>query len=281
MQDQVSALHELIQQMDKRTKNLETSVSTPSDTDASRQGLASAQGTRPAHLESFSAAENVENQSPVKSLPSHSSLIAQECQVRGVAREVGAELELSLSTAFNTPFSPLLAWHPIRCLKQHHLERAGFQYVNEFPIRHEQNRDPLASHLRASYTDEPKPAKGPCLGDGAQTSTRHSDFADDHVWLYARSFQDEILQLYPVIQPFVLDGWVSQFLDSLKQEPNVSRSRLPETRAGRFLGKTAEVTRGSKRKRVPAMENGELRWPRPDRSMNRALVLTILALGKN
>ncbi|UNI14804.1 hypothetical protein JDV02_001399 [Purpureocillium takamizusanense] len=108
------------------------------------------------------------------------------------------------------------------------------------------------------------------------------DFSESKVWAYVESFQDNILNMHPIIQPKVLNEWVRHFLDSLPRvQAKTSKPRASRTA---FAVRTPVETTGSKRKRSPepyrATIAGAVRAGKPDRSVHSALILTVLALGK-
>ncbi|KAH7326067.1 hypothetical protein B0I35DRAFT_125234 [Stachybotrys elegans] len=123
--------------------------------------------------------------------------------------------------------------------------------------------------------------KGGVLGvDG------NPDFTESKVWTYVQSFKDNMLNMHPIFQPREIDGWVQQFLDRL---PVIQpRFHKPQTSAPGFAvsgnQQGASDQTGFKRKRSPFGDGEPLPPPlkagKPDRSINSALVLLILALGR-
>ncbi|UNI20643.1 hypothetical protein JDV02_006714 [Purpureocillium takamizusanense] len=119
---------------------------------------------------------------------------------------------------------------------------------------------------------------------GALAFDGNPDFSESKVWPYVESFKENILNMHPIIQPRVLHEWVEHFLDSLPRvQPKTSK---PQTSHKAFAVRASMETTGSKRKRSPGPEyegsttTGPVRAGKPDRTINTALVLTILALGK-
>lgn len=208
----------------------------------------------------------------------------------------------------------LLEWPAIRDLTQDHLVRHNIHFVNEFPIRVEQNRGALnltgrgedtpwavapqevPDHSTADNADDssdmtsPSPTPGHGLMTGLSppdaieykssvlNADGNPDFSEAKVWTYVESFKEHILNMHPIIQPKVLDSWVKHFLDSMI----IAQSRTGRSTASRGFavsGSSQEVT-GTKRKRSPERDGHE--WPNrnPDNSVHSALILIILALGK-
>ncbi|KAK3686073.1 hypothetical protein B0T22DRAFT_240664 [Podospora appendiculata] len=131
---------------------------------------------------------------------------------------------------------------------------------------------------------------GPVEGKGAYiASVQGLDFTDTVVWKYVKSYQDNIQNLHPLIIPVELNAMVRLFLDGIQQSINkqsktsgIAKFVLPATPMG-----APHVEPGVKRKRspapdgietpIPAMKAGK---PTFQRSINNALVLLVLALGK-
>jgi hypothetical protein len=221
----------------------------------------------------------------------------------------------------------LLNWPYIRDIAKPHLETQGIRYATEYPISHEQNRGVLIVYGRgedshpsrhakevpyhgqldmaddSSETTSPSPAAdwghlgGLSPADqaveykgGVLASDGNPDFSEHKVWEYVKSFQDNILNMHPIIQPKVLNEWVQHFLDTLPSRSTQWRLHKPSKGAfavGTPAANTAMETTGLKRKRSPAPEGFEApstpgagRSGRPERSIHNALILTILALGK-
>ena len=111
------------------------------------------------------------------------------------------------------------------------------------------------------------------------------DFAEGTVWTYVRVFEEHILNMHPIILPSDLRTMVQNFLNSI---PKPSKTFNPAHTAS-FVPlspqpPTMEAT-GTKRKRSPGVEVPDTpqlqhRIGRPTRTINNAVVLTILALGK-
>ncbi|KAH7461780.1 hypothetical protein FOMA001_g18778 [Fusarium oxysporum f. sp. matthiolae] len=230
--------------------------------------------------------------------------------------------ELAIPINHTTLAGLLLEWPSIRELTKHHVEREGIRYISEYPISQEQNRGVLivygrgedshhSRHVReptdhgnfdmaddSSEMASPSPGadwgqlgglsppdqvefKGGVLVDG------NPDFSEPKVWAYVESFKENILNMHPIIQPKLLDYWVSHFLNNLPASQ--PRSAKPQTSKPTFAvgrGSQTEEVAGSKRRRSPGPVGSEppppapSRTGRPDRSLHTALVLTVLALGK-
>ncbi|OLN86386.1 hypothetical protein CCHL11_06377 [Colletotrichum chlorophyti] len=113
------------------------------------------------------------------------------------------------------------------------------------------------------------------------TPEGHPDFSEETVKKYVASFEEHILSMHPIIAPVDLHGLVKRFLDTLALS-----ERKPKPGGG-LVAKFASSTQPDvthKRKRSPASEQPEepvQRKPgRPHRTIDNALVLVVLALGK-
>lgn len=222
----------------------------------------------------------------------------------------------------------LLKWPLIRDMVKPHLETEGIRHVTEYPISIEQNRGVLIVYGRgedshpsrvprethpdhgqlgmaddSSDTASSSPAAdwghlgGLSPADqaveykgGVLASDGNPDFSEHKVWSYVNSFQDNILNMHPIIQPRALREWVQHFLDTLP--PRSTRSKLYKAPGAAFAVNSASSNMGAeipgaKRKRSPVPDGFEApstpsaaKSGRPERSIHNALVLTILALGK-
>lgn len=211
----------------------------------------------------------------------------------------------------------LLDWPPIRALTQSHLERQGVKYAAEFPIAQEQNRGLLIPYGRGedstwtrrqaelvdhgtidSSSGESPEVSSPSpktdwgnLGSlnavdhveyrgGTFTSQGNPDFSEEKIWLYVQSFKDNILNMHPIIQPDVLDAFVQNFIDATP----VSNAPVTQPQATPAFAVGVTETVGSKRKRSPDGDDTEPapapRSGRPNRNIQSAMVLAVLALGK-
>lgn len=223
--------------------------------------------------------------------------------------------------------SLLLDWPSIRELTKHHVEREGIKYISEFPIRQEQNRGPLivygrgedgvqARHVDHGTVDmvdeisEPSsPSPGADFGHlggmsppdnveykgGVLGFDGNPDFSESKVWTYVKSFEENMLNMHPVIQPRMLHAWVRQFLDNLPTVQSKAQKTPAAKPAFAISSNTPtsmanEVT-GAKRKRSPEPEGANTTSPsqnrekeaksgKPRRTLVNAVVLTVLALGK-
>ncbi|KAK4104353.1 hypothetical protein N658DRAFT_251087 [Parathielavia hyrcaniae] len=119
-------------------------------------------------------------------------------------------------------------------------------------------------------------------------SVQTPDFSEKVVWKYVQGFEDNIQNLHPLILPRELHAMVKVFLDTVHQ--SVSKQSRGATVAKFVVTPSPQSETGSKRKRSsPALEGAELpvpapspKWSKPvfQRSINNALVLLVLALGK-
>lgn len=109
------------------------------------------------------------------------------------------------------------------------------------------------------------------------------DFSEKKVMEYVQSFETHILNMHPIILPKDLRTMVQNFLNSI---PKLSKQFNPAPTAS-FVPQSPQSAAlemaGSKRKRSPGAEGPDTpqhRLGRPTRTINNAVVLTILALGK-
>lgn len=220
----------------------------------------------------------------------------------------------------------LLEWPSIRELTKHHLDREGIRFVGEYPIGQEQNRGPLIVYGRGEdshysrlnreileaygnvdiaddSSDVASPSPGADFGHlgglsppdmveykgGVLGPDGNPDFTETKVWSYVSSFETNILNMHPIVQPNVLHDWVRHFLDELPTTQ--PRSTKPQVAKPIFAitsnSQTPTEPTGSKRKRSPEPDGREGpptpapgKAGRPKRSIHNGLVLTILALGK-
>ncbi|GKT91242.1 C6 zinc finger domain-containing protein [Colletotrichum tofieldiae] len=116
------------------------------------------------------------------------------------------------------------------------------------------------------------------VGDG------HPDFAEETVKSYVHSFEKHILSLHPILPLGDLRTLVKRFLDSLAQTEKKTKPQAPGV--AKFVPPTNFPEMSNKRKRSPAGDQPDEPVPlprkpgRPHRTIENALVLVILALGK-
>lgn len=212
----------------------------------------------------------------------------------------------------------LLKWRPIEALVRRYLDAEKIKYVDEFPIRQEErrgllrvwgrgegmdsSRDRDAPHdlgmmeVHDDYSDAGAPSPADCWGgisgspgpmDGKSGNglLHIPDFSESTVWKYVKSFNDNIQNMHPLIIPNELNAMVKLFLDGLHPS---SRSKGGGSNIAKFaVGSQGETS--LKRKRTsPGPEGGssepslppKVGRPMFQRSINNALVLLVLALGK-
>ncbi|KAM0744631.1 hypothetical protein ACQRIT_000015 [Beauveria bassiana] len=223
-----------------------------------------------------------------------------------------------------TPAGLLLNWPSIRELTKHHLEREDVGYVGEYPISQEQDRGSLIlygrgedntmsrkkrkrehdqqsvdmpgvscdSVLASTATEAADWSTVGCLSLYDQVDLRSAildpdgnpDFSEVKIWSYVKTFEENILNMHPIVQPRELHQWVHQFLDShlLQRKQNSNKLSTAWT-----VSNSMEST-GSARKKSSSAPNitaisaasSNSRTGRLDRTIDTALVLTVLALGK-
>ncbi|KAF5548255.1 hypothetical protein FMEXI_4819 [Fusarium mexicanum] len=198
-----------------------------------------------------------------------------------------------------TPIGSILDWPSIRKLIEGHVRREGIRYYADFSTNHEHEGDEYshpAMRFRDRMAHDDLEACSLPLTDSGDQSWNHifperaqhkrdvlswdgtCDFSELKVWEYVQSFKDNILNLHPIVETKVVDGWVQQFLDALlATDVRSAKPQLSDLREISTIDPRMPKTTSRKRKRsLDAQSNAG----RPDRSINSALVLTILALGK-
>ncbi|KAJ4161531.1 uncharacterized protein LMH87_007567 [Akanthomyces muscarius] len=110
------------------------------------------------------------------------------------------------------------------------------------------------------------------------------DFSEKNVWTSVEAFKDNILNLHPIVQPAILDEWVRQFLDRLPLQDNKHSGKVSTAWA---VNGSVESTRPKRKRSCPAPHSMDMvaasatsRIGQPDRTMDTALILTVMALGK-
>ncbi|KAL2141273.1 hypothetical protein VTI28DRAFT_2645 [Corynascus sepedonium] len=144
-------------------------------------------------------------------------------------------------------------------------------------------------------SDTGAPSPGDCWGgigsspapiDGKPViSLQTLDFSESLVWKYVRSYEENIQNMHPLIIPRELHAMVKLFLDTVQQ----TMGKQPRNAGIAKFATTAssQSETGSKRKRSPGPDGAESSStsskpskPAFPRSINNALVLLVLALGK-
>ncbi|MBE3043316.1 hypothetical protein IMZ48_12245 [Candidatus Bathyarchaeota archaeon] len=230
----------------------------------------------------------------------------------------------SIPTNHTTGAGHLLNWPCINDMLREALDKEDIRHLSEFPIQIEERRgtlrvygrgegreerDPRAVHGSAEipddlYPDLNSPTPGDSSGyiggfspgsvnDNATSSPRPAplnqsgipDFSEKTIMNLLRSFQDNILNMHPIILPRTLRQMVEKFLESI---PKPTKAFNPASTAS-FVPQSPQAsafeTAGTKRKRSPGAEMPDTpqfqhRIGRPTRTINNAVVLAMLALGK-
>ncbi|KAK4101195.1 hypothetical protein N658DRAFT_516071 [Parathielavia hyrcaniae] len=195
----------------------------------------------------------------------------------------------------------LLKWRPISVLVRGILAAENVKFVDEFPIRQEEERgllrvwgrgEGLESSPRVDEADKEAirdagaiemvqedvfdasaaPSPADCWGgisgspdpidDKTVIGVQTPDFSESLVWKYVKSFQNNIQNMHPLIIPVELDAM------------NLGRQSGDDT--------IAKFDATSKRPRAPESPAVSPKSAKPmfQRSINNALVLLVLALGK-
>lgn len=209
----------------------------------------------------------------------------------------------------------LLKWPTIAELVGPILDQEKITHAEEFPIYQEQQRGLLRVHgegegpgldleIRSSakelhfdtimtdvneeFSGAPTPPPGESWGQ-VGTLNCHADFDPHKVQRYVQSFKDNILSMHPILIPKELDALVALFLKSLPPKPDSKPMR--ESSSGvKFAVPTSVGTHvpaaemGTKRK-LSSEADDRLPVPLlkpnlPFRSIQSAMVLSVLALGK-
>lgn len=157
-------------------------------------------------------------------------------------------------------------------------------------------RDAGVMEMLDDVSDTGAPSPGDCWGgigsspapvDGKPViALQAPDFSENVVWKYVKSYQDNIQNMHPLIIPLELKAMVKIFLDTVQQTASSRSSRNPNV--AKFVATpAAQPEAGVKRKRSPGPEGAESPSASPksskpvfQRSINNALVLLVLALGK-
>ncbi|KAK3378604.1 hypothetical protein B0H63DRAFT_252269 [Podospora didyma] len=148
-----------------------------------------------------------------------------------------------------------------------------------------------------SDTGAPSPADcwggisgSPGPADGKSTTLigiQTLDFSEPTVWKYVKSYQDNIQNMHPLIIPVELNAMVKLFLDGIQQSLKpAKRSDIARFVTFSPMG-APEGGMGKRKRSSPGPDGAELPLPTPkagkptfQRSINNALVLLVLALGK-
>ncbi|KAK5652439.1 hypothetical protein OQA88_10483 [Cercophora sp. LCS_1] len=274
---------------------------------------------RPGSADSGALAEDNYSSSPGETLATNMAPInAQEA--RTVVRNMEDETEAdpgpqvkpgvpAIPPNHTTLAALLLKWPAIDALVRRHLEAENVKFVDEFPIRQEERRGLLriwgrgegdssrgdkdtghelgVMEVQDEYSDTgaPSPADcwgqisgspGPSDGRSAITSTPPLDFQEATVWKYVKSYEENVQNMHPLMIPVELHAMVKLFLESLQSKTS------KHVAVAKFA---APYEHDRKRKRTsPAPEGQDLPSPKAkptfQRSINNALVLLVLALGK-
>ncbi|KAI0838785.1 hypothetical protein F5Y06DRAFT_287090 [Hypoxylon sp. FL0890] len=224
----------------------------------------------------------------------------------------------------------LLKWPSIKRMVHHLMEAEKIFHPDEYPIRQEQQRGILRifgrgegfdQSIRASDKETPPDhGMGDLMDDGSDVASPspmieawgqvgsltpppgveyrggvvnfdgNPDWDSTKIWRYAKSFEDNILNMHPIIIPRELHAMVTVFLGHLPV-PKYDRPQGSKTGLNaRFVNQSSGMApvfseTGMKRKRSPAADEQTpsttfVKPGRPFRSIDNAVVLLVLALGK-
>ncbi|OTA70065.1 hypothetical protein K449DRAFT_321060 [Hypoxylon sp. EC38] len=222
----------------------------------------------------------------------------------------------------------LLKWPSIKKMVGHLMEAEKIFHPDEYPIRQEQQRGILRifgrgegfdQDIRAADKETPPdhtmtdlmddssdvaspspmgeawgqvgsltPPPGVEYRGGVVNFDGNPDWDTTKIWRYVKSFQDNILNMHPIIIPRELTAMVKIFLEHLPKYEKPQGSKLSSS--ARFVNQSSGMPpifaeTGMKRKRSPAADEQTpsttfVKPGRPFRSIQNALVLLVLALGK-
>ncbi|TPX16940.1 uncharacterized protein E0L32_003502 [Thyridium curvatum] len=124
------------------------------------------------------------------------------------------------------------------------------------------------------------------LKGGPLRSNGDLNFDHNEVWKYVKSFEDNIQNMHPLIPPKELQAMTRLFLETIPTSNTKIKTTAPPQ--ARFVPMPDQhVETGNKRKRSPAAGadipepiNTPQKPGKPFRSMDTALILCVLALGK-
>ncbi|KAI8629930.1 hypothetical protein F5Y19DRAFT_63937 [Xylariaceae sp. FL1651] len=175
--------------------------------------------------------------------------------------------------------SLLLKWPSIYKMVRHILEAEHIHYVEEYPIRQEQQRGVLRLFGRGEGPDQdartsdkgtpqdwtmteteeasditpqtpgpelwgqtgsPTPGLGVDFRGGVLNTEGNPDWEPSKVWRYVQSFKDNILSMHPIIIPKELDAMVRVFLETLPRASNALSNRTSGYSAG-FIAPTTSA----------------------------------------
>ncbi|OTB00677.1 hypothetical protein M426DRAFT_15268 [Hypoxylon sp. CI-4A] len=221
----------------------------------------------------------------------------------------------------------LLKWPSIKKMVHHLMEAEKIFHPDEYPIRQEQQRGIIRvfgrgegfdneirildketppDHTMTDVLDDCSdvaspspmgeawgqvgsltPAPGVEYRGGVVNVEGNPDWDSKKIWNYVRSFEENILNMHPIIIHRELHAMVKVFLEGL---PKSHDGREHRPRNARFVNQPSAIPpsfseTGTKRKRSPAADEQNpsttfVKPGRPFRSVHSALVLLVLALGK-
>jgi len=213
----------------------------------------------------------------------------------------------------------LLKWGSIQSLVQRYLDAENVKFVDEFPIRQEERRGLLRvwgrgegvdsrrtdreglhdlgmMEVNDDYSDAgaPSPADawggisgspGPGDGKAPVVGLQTLDFSQEVVWKYVNSYQENIQNMHPLIIPVELQAMVTLFLDGIQQNGKAKTSSIaqfvkPESGSAKRKRPGSPAAEGSSGLPDPIPTTLKATKPTFQRSINNALVLLVLALGK-
>ncbi|KAI1140241.1 hypothetical protein F5Y05DRAFT_403255 [Hypoxylon sp. FL0543] len=222
----------------------------------------------------------------------------------------------------------LLKWPSIKRMVHHLMEAEKIFHPDEYPIRQEQQRGILRifgrgegfdTDIRAADKETPPDHMGTDMDEGNSDVASPSpmgeawgqvgsltpppgveyrggvvnfdgnpDWDANKIWRYVKSFEDNILNMHPILNPKELQANVLMFLEHLPKYDKPQGSKIGSN--ARFVNQSSGMPpifseAGMKRKRSPAADEQTpsttfVKPGRPFRSIQNALVLLVLALGK-
>ncbi|KAF4993213.1 hypothetical protein FDECE_13491 [Fusarium decemcellulare] len=162
----------------------------------------------------------------------------------------------------------LLGWPSIQELTKHHVEKRLQAPTDQDSLNIVDGSSNVASLSAATDWDQlggHNPLDQVERRGDFCAFEENPDISEEQVRSYVESFKKNILNMYPILQPTLLDLWVRNFLAALP---------------------VSQPQPGSKRKRPPEPDSPDSFKPAPTRagwpgqSIHSAIILMVLALGK-
>jgi hypothetical protein len=283
MRGDINSKFDKLDKLDNRVSNLEDTLR-HSNPEIAKMKLESIEEDDQPHLRDASVSDNregPEEEATETSTPGRTSIVEPPLSLTE-AHETLRQLEYDDIEAQPGPMVPpgrptmppnhttlaslLLKWPSIYNMVRHILEAERVLYVEEYPIRQEQQRGSLrlfgkgeghdSDRFRTSDKGTPQdfsmtdvedasdmapltpgpeswgqvgsPAPGPGVDyrGGSLNTDGNPDWDPTKVWRYVQSFKDNILNMHPIIIPKELDAMVRVFLETLPKSPSAPSHKV-------------------------------------------------------